>query len=708
MSKPLNPLDKYRTYSYHHILLISNSTEGIRAFSSPQNNPDETLVNITNTQVGEAINGTNFPNTYLLIDTRRTSSFSIRDVTYTTLPGSGLPSNSHVFSGSLEMTIVDPDGIVFINYLKNLIDNKLKASFTGLVFLLKTMFIGHTYEDTTEHIQTSSIPLLLTDIEFDVTYKEGVYQIKFTPINQGVVTGVYQYSKIKDVRSILTDKSMTLGSAIRNFEDRLNQSYRDHYAKYNTSFQLAGGEIEEPKRVGKLLQVMITLPRKNPQIPDSADWENFLLATDNDKNFETQFKKVLSEQEKSFKSKLKADEEANAEAAKKGQTVPAKKQISFSPNFTIQDVLNLMFKSCPEVMKMADNTARKNGLIKGFKTLTSITSNDETVLLHYDIVEHFIPDNNPNRQTEKLDESKFTYVTDGKIIPYNSFEYDYIFTGKNTDILDFSIKMQQAQLLLLNNQKLGIRTRDSVLNQKGQEKNPTTPEKQDVSFYFENDVIFFPDESVEQKTNFASIRPNNNREEQAENQKVKSEWLKNISTLHMQSTLSSKMTIRGNPDLMNKYNIDDIPKHAVNDAVKIETALQNRESFISGQFINEYLKSGKEEHRKWLDNYLYDNTNAVKISQGTDEKSAGFKAAMLPVFIKINIFAPNIGSIGEKLFNTPERFIQFWYTGWYRIMGICHKFSDNGFTQELSIASFDSFGPSNTQNEAVPPKTENK
>ena len=173
MSFPRNPLDKYRSYSYHNILLVANNTESLRPYLSADPALDAlAMTAIQATAQGEAINVPGVSGqAFLVLDSRRTSNFSIREFNYTTAPGVGTASQTHIYVGTLNMVIIDPDGINFINYLRYLVDEKLKSDFFGIHFVLKTIFVGHTHDDTTEVVTTSAIPLMMHDLEFDVSYR---------------------------------------------------------------------------------------------------------------------------------------------------------------------------------------------------------------------------------------------------------------------------------------------------------------------------------------------------------------------------------------------------------------------------------------------------------------------------------------------------------------------------------------------------------
>ena len=64
MSVPVNPLDRFRSYAYHHILVAAGSTEAIRAFTTGEG---EVLKNL---KLGQTAGGQG-SEYYLVFDTRK-------------------------------------------------------------------------------------------------------------------------------------------------------------------------------------------------------------------------------------------------------------------------------------------------------------------------------------------------------------------------------------------------------------------------------------------------------------------------------------------------------------------------------------------------------------------------------------------------------------------------------------------------------------
>lgn len=697
MSTPRNPLDEYRSYSYHTILIVSNTTEALTTFtSSDPANDASALMAISNTMQGEVIKtDKSVGEALLVLDSRRTSSFSIREFEYNAYPGVGIPSQTHVIQGTLNMTIIDPDGIGFINYLRYLIDEKLKTDLIGVHFLLKVIFVGHKADGSTTLISSSGIPLMLYTIEFEVNYKEGVYKCIFVPMSQNVGTVIKNFTAVQDVKSI-TAEDGKLGTVIRNFENKINENYRNWYKNLNIELRKSGDVNSTPiGKTGRLIQVMITIPK---------DWEQFTIdnASFNkqiERRFDEEIQKKKESQDKEIKEKQAANEKEIQETEKKGVTREAaekllkKEFIGFSPTLNIYEILSEILKLSPEANELANRKAVAANLVKTFKTVSSVTSNNEVMLIHFDILEYVVPN-----ITIKNANSEWTVDRpDGTKVPKNSLEFDYIFTGKNTDILEFNLKMNNAQLLFMNTGLVGALTHRQVTDQKKQPDNPITPTKVNIGLVRENDPIGFPIQTIETRKSFAYSPERVNTEKQAKNQSDRNEWLQTVSKLHSITQVQAKVTIRGNPNLLNKYVAELIPPHSIPENIKIESAVAG-EGFVKNSIVgnDQTWQSQKEKYRATVDEH-FKGVQAEVLGQGPENTEInGPKAHVFPMFVKINVFAPNtlnFGKTSKKLDeNDPREYVQFWYQDWYMILSILNKFVDGAFTQELDIRSFDVFG----------------
>jgi hypothetical protein len=263
--------------------------------------------------------------------------------------------------------------------------------------------------------------------------------------------------------------------------------------------------------------------------------------------------------------------------------------------------------------------------------------------------------------------------------------------------------MQTAQLLLMNTGKIGSTSHRMVNDQKKQKDNPVTLTNTNITFIRENEPITFPVQTIEARKNFAGMPERTNVDKQLEHQSDRNEWLQTVSKIHNQSLLRVKTTIRGNPNLMNKFVVEIIPPHVIQENIKIEDIVA-KENFIKSSIVgnDEEWQSQKKRYREKIDEYYKEVQKEVLGAAADTSEINGPKAHIFPMFIKINVFAPNnqdFGTSSMKLnADDPREFTQFWYDGWYIVYGILNKFADGSFTQELDIMSYDVFGQEQSTN----------
>ena len=116
MSNPVNPLDRFRSYSYHHILLVTNSTEAIRLLTNPNLSDGEEQEILSTIKLGERIpvKGSENSGYYMICDTRKNSFFSITDVSYTSSAFANSSRMSNAIYSMIDMQIVDSTGMTLI------------------------------------------------------------------------------------------------------------------------------------------------------------------------------------------------------------------------------------------------------------------------------------------------------------------------------------------------------------------------------------------------------------------------------------------------------------------------------------------------------------------------------------------------------------------------------------------------------------------
>jgi hypothetical protein len=71
-----------------------------------------------------------------------------------------------------------------------------------------------------------------------------------------------------------------------------------------------------------------------------------------------------------------------------------------------------------------------------------------------------------------------------------------------------------------------------------------------------------------------------------------------------------------------------------------------------------------------------------------------------PIFVKLNIRAPNVDNLGAALADGPMFTDQFFYDGPYMVLFVKHSLINGEFTQTLSLIPFDINGKFSTSGDA--------
>ena len=691
MSTPPNILDKYRSHSFHHILIAANNTEAIRKFINPSNaGSSNFLSSIVNKQLGEEL--TPGSGAYLITDTRRISHFGIQNLNFTMLNGgSASPAESTVIAGSLRMKIIDPSGIGFFNYMKYLIDKKFETDISGVVFLLHTLFIGHTHEGTTEQVDSVSIPMIMSS-EFNLTEfgtTGGTYDIGFFPITVGLGQSVDIFCKLNEAFSY-TAKESLLGNAIQAFENQLNVKSRDWYLKLNPIFkpvdasvktsQVKSADASADKKQGRIVQYMITIPE---------NWFYFTVASSSDKNIETDWTK----QGKNVSGSNSKEEKISAKLS------------TASGSVSVQDALMDLFKACPAVNALSSEDLKKQGKSKIYKILTSITSDDEAVLVHFDVVEFVIPD--PNSAQKIIDNSAASNksgLPSRDDNPPGAYVFDYIFSGKNEDIVHLDIHVNNLALALNSGGMYGWAAKDGIVGNPQTLPNDKleTADKTAIYNVRNKQPITIPPRTGAEKANFSTISA---REDVDHKQHMKDiqDFHKTLADLSITS-LQPQLRIRGNPDLMKQFAVDSIAPH-VKMTGSLKEFLQNTsEAKINELSAWEYdsnnsstapkakggasIVSAHIEHRKYINDIVVNPTQSQLNDAMKSGKAKGFLSQ--GQFVKINIYGPNDYPLSFEVGGAYKS--QLFYDSWYMLFGVSNNFDGTEFTQELNLKAFDLYG----------------
>lgn len=665
LGRPANPLDKYQSYSYHHILMVAANTQDLFNMQQADESGGFDTSRFENLSLSKPIPGTTKNNSsgiFVVSDTRKNSNFQIKSVNYSTALGVGDQVSASTIIGSLKMIIHDVNGITFLNYLQYLLDDQLNSDYLGLTWVLKTIFTGHEADGSTSTVSASEIPLILQTIQADFKEDGGHYSIEFA---SGSLGGPSQLKKANVIGQSSThlksDTNRTLESVIQDLQNHLNKESKDYYDKLKV-FQLPPSDGNSTaanstgsSQVGRLVQYMITIPEEWKLWPVDGVAKN---------HTETDWKKEVTKTEQDKQT----DKNTTGNTSKALGSI----NVTLKPDMSVDSAIDEIFKHCDKVMELAAKSKRVNGNeIILPKVISSVTSDDKTMCLHWDVFEFKVPNVAKTNEDTPTNPKNFNIGDDGIKRPANSLEFDFLYSGKNADIIKFDMKLQDANVILLMARDKAMKSDTKGLQtQKNNPAAKATQEKENISYINKNTPIFIPIKTSDQLQAFSYIAPGS-----AQSEKVRQEYLSALASFYATSNISPSVIIRGNPSLLQFSSIKIAP-HVKGSLAKDTNTKDNDGS--------------QTEYRKHIDKYrnnsTLQNTSAPLIKHITS----------YPLLVKINIYRPDVDFDGKALGDDFAK--KFWYDNYYRTITIDHNFnSDGSFTQELKMIASTAYEASATK-----------
>ena len=690
-----NPLDNFRTYSYHFVLTVGNTTEAFRKMVQPNNGKSRVLAAVEKASLGDRIDIDGAP-AYLLVDTRRFSQYSITKLEMEHVYGTGNRVNPSVPVTSTHVRLIDTTGLTFFNFLADTLRNKLKTTRASAFFLLTIIYVGHRDDGTTETVSITNIPLLMLFMAFEFTSSGSVYDIEFIETEGAVQRGqsMEQINNLGDATSVTTEGGPpTVGQMLMNLEKNLNVQSLEHYQKYTNEALQKIGPVENPRdiKVGKLVQYMITVPNKHP-----FNWANDFLVTNSipSKREEGQF---IAEAQAEVEEEKTKDPFSQEE---KDQKTDRYYQLTFSNTTTITDAIKKILESSPQFLAMAGRDAIESGNGYSFKTVTKITSNENTYLIHFDIYPVKIP--KPTMETDRRPRNPVISSTKSDIL--NLIEYDYIFTGFNSHIKELKIQYLPESAIALDTEvDIGgnrFSTNASQGNTVGDMQSVAKGKSTSVDFapiLRPSDPIFLPLKTTDQQQNNNSQNTEDlKREDAVAMFKAKQEYTRTLAFFHFLSSINLDMTIRGNPNLLRKYADRDerggiAPHGDIIDTPTLESFFGQTQLTAEGNYLGSL--AGRISSAKGLYYSEYYGPRLNKLiappAGAPDSLMNGVDVSTAPVFVKVNILAPNVDFTGQYIEGQSMFTDKFFFKGPYIVLFIKHKFIDGEFTQELNLIPFD-------------------
>lgn len=597
-----NPLHKYRTYSYHHVLLACvDNTIVESAFT---NMPFDQLLptsqaigNITARCTPRYVDNDTTKPYIVMINTQVDSEFLIKAINFKLIPAppdkevSGLKDYQWAraaFVNGGNMVIDEPFGIRFGDMMSQISQN-LGAPPERVVFVLKTAFFGFTDQGVSTIQQIKPLALCFIKIDATFTAAGGHYELEFVPYANG-------FANRKEIANA--------GSVI----------------KFQTGDTLQSA-------MSKMVEVL------NKEQQKLADSDKTLQPVNYNIILDDKFKNYT------FSESISAPNKNKNEI-----------QFCASANDSISQIIEKIMMLSPQVQtaftqpsQSPSNTETNPNTDRFiFKIYSDVVNKEKTFIVTYHVYPQKVilapipteeDKKNPTILIQKRKNAIAKFVSDAQA-DNNYLEYNYIYSGKNVDILEFEMRLNlwttfQAYYM----EEMHWQAKSQVKNKSGAGLNKTGSKN-----YM---AVPTPDKSGKLGTIAKQPPQINNAITDLQQFQQFDDYLTRTVSLSTGGTYLN-MTIAGDPRLYAGYLQSPFDK----DGKLIDT------SKVVGQ-----------------PNMIMNNW------------------AQVPALVQINVFMPNPPTSVIQDQTVQQAFAApFWFDGLYQIMSITNMFSEDGrFTQQLEL-----------------------
>lgn len=225
-----NPLSKYQSSTSHHILYMCKNTASAAALANTLNDErrlqqDYAVMDTygrrtTPTVVNDAV---------IIANSTKNSDFLIKKVRWETMQGVQIFDNDMGTSFATEGSVLihEPFGILFLNHIVEACE-VLGINSASAVYVLKTFFVGRTPEGVVEYISNvRPLMFIATDTTATFTESGGVYDIEFVGMLDGA-SRMPQNSRTPPEINLAppANNSTKLADYLKAAEDEVNRAIR--------------------------------------------------------------------------------------------------------------------------------------------------------------------------------------------------------------------------------------------------------------------------------------------------------------------------------------------------------------------------------------------------------------------------------------------------------------------------------------------------
>lgn len=594
MSNPANPLSKFRSYSYYHVLAMCDSVETAQQLSKQTDesyweHPSSFMDNNLGRYSPRPLGCGSYS---ILVNGATDAQYVITDVKYTTITATSIATgdrnNSIAIEGSV--SISEPKGVMFLDRVVNCC-TAMSVEAASVTWVLKTFFVGYTHDDNIEQISDVA-PMLCTVFDITGSFDEtgGSYQLEFVGTTHGFARSP-QFSKVNSAVHVKPTTKLVEG--LNGLINAINDQMASH-------FECVKSEVEtySPETAALLV------PVKYEIVIDPA-YDSYTLS----------------------------DQLVQAKPGN-GGNCDDPPTISVPPNTSIEvGIKNIMMLSneVKQDAEQGDGKVKWQPLVMAtYYDGTECSGKKEPTII-YSVRRVKIPSSINFGDLM----SGFSDEQDPEV-KQNLLTYDYIYTGKNIDIIEFDMKLSMAiAYVMMSTSTNSYNTPGSMAT------NKTTVSFQDIEQGVPSRLGQRP-RSI--PVGFGALVKNPIVRQS--NDIHQTSQTNNIVTKYASfEVLDTSMTIMGNPMLLHSIHSNATP---------------------------DFIKSGKSE-----------NPNGVFSDWG-----------IVPSLVKVKVKMPRnnddlalfTGGFVEDGNNASTDYaVDFWFDGFYYVISVEHNFSDGLFTQKLEM-----------------------
>lgn len=637
MSSPMNRLSQFRSYSYYHVLAMCDCSATADALAQSQELgiwEHATEATAAGDDRAQSKNlGRYAPKRLeesgkyiILINGSSDAAYVITDAKWSSATASSAVPGDRGTSIAVEGTlrVSEPKGIAFLDQVVQC-SVALGVDAAQVVFVLKTFFVGHAFDheqgEYVDHItDIPPINFIAYDVQGTFTESGGSYVIEFVAAAHGA-SRLPQYGKSVNAMNITAGDS--LESTFRRLQDNINQNYDQYFqCVYNQIAAADGGPEKEA--------LLKSLRRVNYVIEVGPDYS--------DSNGHVKY--TVTNQPQQFKNTAGCGDNA---------------QISFPSSSSIEGAINSIMLMSPQVQLDMSQGDTSTGVKYEYKVHSALESKpvdgaaaDTLEYTVYYRVERFMTPKSltfdADFQVLSQDKEKLKDNPHYDMLKRNIIEFDYMYTGKNIDILEFDMKINMGMAYL--------QTATLANTFKSQLERSSNRQMQASSQDINNQAVRFGGALVQTPVFFGSQI----KAPTLTNQQNASTAIQSAYTLSKHASLEvaeASMVIIGNDQLLGTTNRITSPEHVMKTVDRQESSnTPDAADFKDWSLIPAYAKINIKMPRDNDDFSLY-----------TGQSSSG---------------DPN--AVGATDYARD-----FWFDGYYYVYGIEHIFEGGEFKQNLQM-----------------------